>query len=77
MRMRQVAPCSAKIPHDDEDFRTDRATQEAGVDLIAGLIDGVLRARNPDTAQAWMARIPPACTPMQIAVDELASPPLA
>ena len=27
MRMRQVAPCSAKIPHDDEDFRTDRATQ--------------------------------------------------
>ena len=55
MRMRQVAPCSAKIPHDDEDFRTDRATQEAGVDLIAGLIHGVLRARNPDTAQAWMA----------------------
>ena len=27
MCMRQVAPCSARIPHDDEDFRTDRATQ--------------------------------------------------
>ena len=37
--------------HDDEDFATDRVTQEAGVDLIASVIDGVLRARNPDTAQ--------------------------
>lgn len=49
--MRQVAPCSARIPHDDEDYMTDRATQEAGVDLIASVVDGVLRARNPDTAQ--------------------------
>ena len=41
------------------------------MDLIAGLIHGVLRARNPDTAQVWTARIPLACTPMQSAVDEL------
>ena len=48
---RQVTPCAAPAITDDKGFTTDRATQEAGVDLAASIIDGVLRARNPDTAQ--------------------------
>lgn len=44
----QVPPCSLPIPSDDPGFVTDRATQEAGVDLIAGMIDGMLRVREGD-----------------------------
>ncbi|CAL8464883.1 g4418 [Coccomyxa elongata] len=35
----QVTPCAAPIPTDDPHFTTDAATQAAGVDLIAEIID--------------------------------------
>ena len=51
-----MAPCAAPAITDDKGFTTDRATQEAGVDLAAGIIDGVLRARNPATHEVQTLR---------------------
>ena len=42
----QVCPCSIPAAADDPSFTTDRQTQEAGVDLIADIIDAMVRMRE-------------------------------
>ena len=42
----QVTPCAQSIGTDDPDFTTDSATQTAGIDLIAGIIDTAVRLRQ-------------------------------
>lgn len=42
----QITPCAAPAPADDPHFTTDAATQAAGVDLIAEIIDTTIRIRQ-------------------------------
>ena len=42
----QVTPCAQSTGTDDPDFTTDKATQTAGVDLIADIIDTAVRIRE-------------------------------
>lgn len=42
----QVTPCAAPTPTDDPHFTTDAATQAAGVDLIADIIDTTVSIRE-------------------------------
>lgn len=42
----QVTPCAQSIGTDDPDFTTDSATQTAGIDLIADIIDTAVRLRQ-------------------------------
>ncbi len=39
----QVTPCAVQNPHDDPDFTTDAATQQAGNDLLAEVIHAAMR----------------------------------
>jgi hypothetical protein len=38
----QVTPCAVPNPHDDPDFTTDASTQQAGNDLMAGIINAAM-----------------------------------
>ena len=42
----QVTPCAQSTGTDDPDFTTDEATQTAGIDLIADIIDTAVRIRE-------------------------------
>ena len=44
--MLQVTPCAQSTGTDDPDFTTDKATQTAGIDLIADIIDAAVRLRH-------------------------------
>ncbi len=44
--MLQVTPCAQSTGTDDPNFKTDRATQTAGIDLIADIIDTAVRLRQ-------------------------------
>ncbi len=42
----QVTPCAQSTGTDDPEFTTDKATQTAGIDLIADIIDAAVRLRH-------------------------------
>ena len=42
----QVTPCAQSTGTDAADFTTDEATQTAGIDLIADIIDATVRLRQ-------------------------------
>ncbi|KAK9917826.1 hypothetical protein WJX75_008648 [Coccomyxa subellipsoidea] len=48
----QVTPCAAPIPTDDPKFTTDAATQNAGVDLIADIINAAVSVREQGIKRA-------------------------
>ena len=47
----QVTPCAAPTPTDDPKFTTDAATQNAGVDLIADIINAAVGVRVQGSEQ--------------------------
>jgi hypothetical protein len=47
-----VTPCAAPIPTDDPKFTTDAATQNAGVDLIADIINAAVSVREQGIKRA-------------------------
>ena len=48
----QVTPCAQSTGTDDPDFTTDKATQTAGVDLIADIIDTAVRIRESGSRES-------------------------
>ena len=54
--MLQVTPCAQSTGTDDPDFTTDKATQTAGVNLIADIIDAAVRLRQ-DSSEGLESRL--------------------
>lgn len=54
--MLQVTPCAQSTGTDDPDFTTDEATQTAGIDLIADIIDAAVRLRH-SSSKALRSRL--------------------